>query len=175
MKNKKGNVLIIAIIIAIVALTAGVVGYLFAKKTQAPVAVPVATQPVAKTLVVTQQAVAQNEIVSNNTEKEKIINELRECDWDVIMKMQSLPPEAIIYNDEKGTFTGFSPKEKVNLPKESEGPIIKISSDGQEIAFYSRLCSNPKFYVCIDANSNAIEIVSDGYAKVLDRTSCIDR
>ncbi|HOW60154.1 MAG TPA: hypothetical protein P5548_00060 [Candidatus Moranbacteria bacterium] len=51
MKNKKGNVAVIAIIIVIVVITAGIVGYLFAKKTQAPVAQPVATQPVAKSSV----------------------------------------------------------------------------------------------------------------------------
>jgi hypothetical protein len=47
MENKKGNVAVIAIIIVIVAITAGVIGFLFAKKTEAPVppALVVQTQP----------------------------------------------------------------------------------------------------------------------------------
>ena len=36
MKNKKGNVVMVALIIAIVAITAGVIGWMFAKKSQAP-------------------------------------------------------------------------------------------------------------------------------------------
>ncbi|HBP00767.1 MAG TPA: hypothetical protein DD454_00925 [Candidatus Moranbacteria bacterium] len=36
MKTKKGNVAVIALIVAVVAVSAGVIGYMFAKKTQAP-------------------------------------------------------------------------------------------------------------------------------------------
>jgi len=46
MKNKKGNVVVIAIIVAIVAITAGVIGFLLAKKIQAPVVEPAAQTPV---------------------------------------------------------------------------------------------------------------------------------
>src|SRR6185369_6461120 len=52
MKNKQGNIAVIALIIVIVAITAGAVGYLFANKTQTPVAQPVAvrqSESVAKT------------------------------------------------------------------------------------------------------------------------------
>ena len=42
--RKKGNIAVITIIIVIVAITAGVIGYLFAKKTQTPVAAPVVTE-----------------------------------------------------------------------------------------------------------------------------------
>ncbi|MDD5464630.1 MAG: hypothetical protein PHP62_05775 [Candidatus Moranbacteria bacterium] len=45
MKNKKGNAAVIAIIIVIVAITAGIVGWMFAKKSQAPDQQKVATQP----------------------------------------------------------------------------------------------------------------------------------
>jgi flagellar basal body-associated protein FliL len=46
MKNKKGNVTVIAIIIVIVAATAGFIGWSLAKKTQAPVQQQIAiTQP----------------------------------------------------------------------------------------------------------------------------------
>ena len=37
MKNRKGNVAVIAVVIVTIAITAGVVGWMFAKKTQAPV------------------------------------------------------------------------------------------------------------------------------------------
>ncbi|HEX8974355.1 MAG TPA: hypothetical protein VF817_02605 [Patescibacteria group bacterium] len=46
MKNKRGNVAVIAIIIAIVAIAAGVVGWMFAKKSQTPVTQTTATQQV---------------------------------------------------------------------------------------------------------------------------------
>lgn len=45
MKNKKGNVAIIAIIIAIVAINAGVIGWLLASRNQVPVQQMAATQP----------------------------------------------------------------------------------------------------------------------------------
>jgi len=47
MKNKKGNIVIITIIIIVVAITAGVVGWKFAKKSQAPETQVATTQPVA--------------------------------------------------------------------------------------------------------------------------------
>ena len=46
MKNKKGNVTVIALIIVIVAITAGFVGWMFAKKSQAPVQQTVVSQPI---------------------------------------------------------------------------------------------------------------------------------
>lgn len=48
-KNNAKLVIVIAIIVAIVAITAGVIGFLLAKKTQAPAEKPVAAQPVAQT------------------------------------------------------------------------------------------------------------------------------
>lgn len=53
-KTQKGNVAVIAVIIMIVAITAGVVGYLFAKKVQTPTEKAVATQPSAQTQQVQQ-------------------------------------------------------------------------------------------------------------------------
>ena len=47
MKTKKGNVAMIAIIIVIVSITAGVIGFLFAKKTQAPERQANVQQPIA--------------------------------------------------------------------------------------------------------------------------------
>lgn len=44
MKNKRGNIAVIVIIIVIVAITAGVVGWMFAKKTQAPAQQTTASQ-----------------------------------------------------------------------------------------------------------------------------------
>lgn len=51
MENQKNNVAVIAVIIVIVALTAGVFGWMFAKKAEAPVQQAIITQsaPVAKT------------------------------------------------------------------------------------------------------------------------------
>lgn len=55
MKNKKGNVAIIAVIIVIVAITASVITWLVVTKTQTPVQQQVVTQPVVQTPA-TQQA-----------------------------------------------------------------------------------------------------------------------
>jgi hypothetical protein len=75
MKNKKGNVAVIALIIVIVAITAGAIGWIFAKKTQAPVQQAAVIQPVSveKTQPATQPAVpiaqpAQQNNVYTNTE-----------------------------------------------------------------------------------------------------------
>jgi hypothetical protein len=63
MKNKKGNVAVIAIVIVIVAITAGVIGYLFANKKQVPVqqeTIKTVQQPAQATAQTTQiQPVAQ--------------------------------------------------------------------------------------------------------------------
>lgn len=48
-KNNAKLVIVIAIIVAIVAITAGVIGFLLAKKTQAPATAPVVAQPAAQT------------------------------------------------------------------------------------------------------------------------------
>ena len=59
MKNKKGNVAVIAIIIVVVAITVGVIGWLFAKNLQAPTPQPMVTQttaPVAQTQPAVQRA-----------------------------------------------------------------------------------------------------------------------
>jgi len=37
MQNKKGNVVVIAIIVVIVAITAGIICWMFAKRSQAPI------------------------------------------------------------------------------------------------------------------------------------------
>ena len=71
MKNKKGNVVVIAIIIAIVLITIGVIGWLIARQGQMPVAQPVVTQlfePVSQT-----QRVAQSTtLVSQQSPVDKI-------------------------------------------------------------------------------------------------------
>ena len=56
MKNKKGNVAVIALIIVIVAITIGVITWLVATKSQAPAqqAVVIQPAPVAKTQPVAQ-------------------------------------------------------------------------------------------------------------------------
>ena len=60
MKNKKGNVVMVALIIAIVAMTAGVLGWMFAKKSQAPFQKEVATtQQVTPTPVTQTQSIGR--------------------------------------------------------------------------------------------------------------------
>ncbi len=54
MKNKRGNVAMIALIIVIVAITTGVITWLVATKTQAPVQQAVVAQPVVPTAPVQQ-------------------------------------------------------------------------------------------------------------------------
>ena len=70
MKNKKGNVAVITIIVVIVAITAGVVGWLLAKNSQAPAPQSIAVQQPATTTPVTQQtqpAVQQTAPTSQST------------------------------------------------------------------------------------------------------------
>ena len=65
MKNKKGNIAVIAIIIVIVAITAGVSSWMFAKKSQIPTPQVVATQPtvpVAQTQPAVQPATTQQQV-----------------------------------------------------------------------------------------------------------------
>lgn len=45
MKNKKGNIAIISVIVAVAAITAGIVGWMLAKKSQVPVQQTTITQP----------------------------------------------------------------------------------------------------------------------------------
>lgn len=59
MKNKKGNVAIIAIIIVIVAITAGVIGWLLATKNQAPAQQAAAQPAPVKSVTQTQPAATQ--------------------------------------------------------------------------------------------------------------------
>ena len=59
MKNKQGNVAVVAVIIIIVAITAGVVGWMFAKKSQAPAP---------------QIATTQSAVDSNSTKDRQLIN-----------------------------------------------------------------------------------------------------
>jgi uncharacterized protein HemX len=60
--RKKGNAAVIAIIIVIVAITAGIIGWNFAKKSQAP------TQQVATQTTNTQLADATAQVVPQNAE-----------------------------------------------------------------------------------------------------------
>lgn len=62
MKNKKGNVAVITVIVVIVAITAGVVGWMFAKKSQAPAPQINAIQPTAQTTPVAQNQIATEQI-----------------------------------------------------------------------------------------------------------------
>ncbi|MDD5397127.1 MAG: hypothetical protein PHW24_03660 [Candidatus Moranbacteria bacterium] len=78
MKNKKGNVAVIAIIIVIVAITAGAIGYLFAMtRTQAPVQQTATTQPttpVAQTQPVVQSTTPTTQPAAQNTSVDETLN-----------------------------------------------------------------------------------------------------
>lgn len=70
MKNKKGNVAVIALIIVVVAITAGVIGFLFAKKTQAPTQQTTVAQS-AKQLAQTIAPISQS---TDTTENWKLLS-----------------------------------------------------------------------------------------------------
>ncbi len=83
MENKQYNISVIAIIVVIVTITAGVVGWIFAKKSQAPASQTVAMQetaPVAQTQPATQatKPVAQPTPVANETANWKIFQSKQE-------------------------------------------------------------------------------------------------
>src|SRR6266568_2620276 len=69
MKNKRGNVVVIVIIIVIVAITSGIIGWMFAKKSQAPVQQSVVNQPVpvAKTQPITEPIAPTDETTNWQT------------------------------------------------------------------------------------------------------------
>jgi len=69
-QNKKGNVAVITVIIVIVAITAGVIGWKFAKKSQAPIETKtVAQQPVVNSIDQNQATAQQEDGIVYKNEK----------------------------------------------------------------------------------------------------------
>ena len=67
MRNKKGNVVVIAVIIVIVAISAGLVGWMFAKKTQTSENQALVTQPAPISTTQTPQAQSNNQPIEDAT------------------------------------------------------------------------------------------------------------
>ena len=93
MKNKKGNVMVIAIIIVIVAITAGVLGWLFAAKSQAPSAQTISqsttpqtpTQPAVQVAEpATQSAPSATQSAPSATQSAPSAVENKESNWKLI-------------------------------------------------------------------------------------------
>ena len=68
MKNKKGNIVVITVIIIIVAITAGVIGWLFAKKSQMPIQQNITQKPATTSTISTQSQVQDTILVDRNNE-----------------------------------------------------------------------------------------------------------
>lgn len=77
MQNKRGNVAVIVIIIVIVAITAGVIGWMFAKKTQAPSQQTVVNKPIApiQQQPAVQPATPATQPVAQPAQKDSILDE----------------------------------------------------------------------------------------------------
>jgi hypothetical protein len=71
MKNKRGNVAVITIIIVIVAITAGAIGWMFATKSQAPVQQAAVIQPIS---VEKTQPITQSESVNETADWQTYAN-----------------------------------------------------------------------------------------------------
>ena len=63
-------------------------------------------------------------------------------------------PAATLFEDSKGSFSGFDPNYGGLKVVECSGKLIaNISPDGKEIAIFGKLCSNPEKYFCSDTES----------------------
>lgn len=79
----------------------------------------------------------------------------------------SMIPDAILYQDEKGSLKGYSHKidESMSLFKCSGAPIINISDDGLNMAVFAKLCSDESKYFCADVTGAKYIEVDEIYAK----------
>ncbi|HPN54671.1 MAG TPA: hypothetical protein PLB52_01950 [Candidatus Moranbacteria bacterium] len=108
MKNKKGNIVVITVIIIIVAITAGVIGWLFAKKSQMPIQQNITQKPATTSTISTQSQVQDTILVDRN-------NEI----YEINLATKELKP----YNNPFGNLAEFS-----GLPKEIKNNQISISN-----------------------------------------------
>lgn len=129
MQNKKGNVTVIAIII-IVSITAGIIGWMFAKKTQAPIqqsAVMQPTTPVAQN----QSVVSTTQPVTNQEPVDKPIDET--ANWQTYSNakygIEMKYPQANwkIYSDDNSVFIEKKVISKKEKETGSNGAIINTS------------------------------------------------
>ena len=141
MKNKKGNVAVIAIIIVIVAITTGVITWLVATNSQAPVQQAVVTQPapVAKTQPTTQPITqpTQDPTSLSKNGQVKADNAVCQSYSNVLskygdIKYDTLSSEGIIL-DSRGAVCSIAVKKDTSSPnKENEIDTIisALSKDG---------------------------------------------
>ncbi|QQS61305.1 MAG: RDD family protein [Candidatus Moraniibacteriota bacterium] len=79
-------------------------------------------------------------------------------------------PDALLYKDEKGTYSGYKISENFKVTKCGEGPILNIAPNGENMAVFVKSCSDEKKYFCGDISGTKKE-VDDFYAKG-NATSC---
>jgi hypothetical protein len=100
--NKKGNIAIIAVIIVIVAITAGVIGYFFAKKTQTSAV----SQPAKTSNSQEQPAAESNQLTSGQQDNSQKPSQLISVDdkWNLYTNYKmgfSIKVPKLSYNDRK--------------------------------------------------------------------------
>jgi hypothetical protein len=78
--------------------------------------------------------------------------------------MSAVIPDAIIYQDSKGTLNGFKPNFGIKAPSCSEDPIVNISTDGEHMAIFEKLCADEEKYFCVDLSGESSE-VDENYVK----------
>jgi hypothetical protein len=111
MKNKKGNIAVITIIILIVAITAGVFGWMLAKKTLTPstVVAPSPTKPAPDSQTKPNQ-ISQNS-VNSNPQKGFTIDGKKVRGYEIEVYFE----EGIIHHSDK--LIVFNPKNKIIIPE----------------------------------------------------------
>jgi len=77
----------------------------------------------------------------------------RAYDAEIKSEISQIRSEAEIYYDATGTYSGFTIPSQFVPPTCSTSTYgLSISGDGQSIAIYAPLCSNPSQYWCIDSS-----------------------
>lgn len=98
-------------------------------------------------------------LVSTNTARNKAQDAATKA------SIASIMPEALIYYDANGTYTGFKPSVDFKPIECSGEPIINISADGKNMAIFAKNCSDDKKYFCNDSQNSKITETSSDYAK----------
>ena len=155
MKNKKGNVAVIAIIIVIVAITAGVVGWLVARKSQAPVVNQPAVQPITQTPVVqpAQQSTAAP-VGQKQTEEEQKTQTIAKENKDAL----AIPADWKTYTNTKFNFEFKYPSDATVVERTGTGIFVLLK--GQVIKQTGNYIFNlsPPF-----KNGNTLEVYKNAW------------
>jgi hypothetical protein len=172
MKNKKGNVAVIAIIIVIVAITASLITWLVATKTQTPVQQLVAAQPapVAKTqspkTTDTKQSLSETKSISNEDIKWKnfLSTSLKAtislpADWLMVLpydgSLREIPNNIFENMGASNDFITFSSPDKSYKITFESGPIFLENNNCSANGKYSNgnMMSGKRVnvFICPDA------------------------